>query len=152
MSQSGRERPDCGHLLSLVQFFLNLQSVGDIDECHDTTYQFAIALDRVRLILGREVRSICAKHDLVVDVNALVLAERLVDGVPLNWVLFAIRACVMHEIVHMLAEEISVRLETEEFQARWICEGAVAFHIGAIDALARGVQQQPDEICTVWSI
>ena len=142
---SCRVQQHTNQLVRLSQLGLNPPALRDIDERDDAADEFPVPLNRVRPVLGRERVAVRTDHDLVVHVHTFRPEERPVDLALLDGIRLAIRPRVMHERVHVLAEQVRHLLEPEQFAARRIGEGAIAIHISPVDPLAGRVQKQPDQ-------
>ena len=115
-------------------------AVRYVDERDDAADDFAIALHRVRPVLGRERLAIGTEHHFVVYVCAFATANRLVDAALLDGIVFAIGPCVVHESMHVLPDEVIGRVESEQLGAGRVGEGAQAFRVDSEDSFAGRIQ------------
>ncbi len=143
VGEARRKLTQRGHLLPLAQLFLDATPVADVDECDHATHQLAVTLHRVRPVLGRKGLAIRAEHHLIIDVRPLVLPKRLVDAALLDRVRLPVGPGVVHQVVHVLAQQLVDAVVAQQPGAGGVGERAVAVQIDPVDPLTRRVEQQP---------
>ncbi len=119
---------------------------GDVDEGDDAPDQLALLRHRMGPVLDRERPAVLAEHHLVVDVRAPVVPECLIDAARLQRVGITVGAGVVHEIVHLLAQELVHAVESQQLGARRIGERAPPLEVDSVYPLARGIQEETHEL------
>src|SRR5229473_1213166 len=124
-------------LFGLDQFFFPLLALGNIEKGHHRTHGFLAAPDRITLVFGRETGAVGPPQHVLVAVHALALAHGSVNRALLLGIGPSVRAGVVRQFVHILAQQIARPVVTEHVSAGRIAERAVALGIYAKNRLGR---------------
>jgi hypothetical protein len=73
--------------------------------------------------------------------DTLALSERSIDLTVSHGIRITVRECVVNQVMHVAAQQLIGRLETENPHACGIGKRAVAIEIDTIDPLTRRIQE-----------
>ena len=129
-----------GGLLGLLLDLFDTFAQGDVGEGHHRPLDVPIHPDRRPGVLGGERRSVATPQDFAVHPGPRPRAHSTVDRALLVWIRRAVRAAVVHRLVHVLAEQFFWLIAEQRGSGR-VDEGAAFSQIHPVNALARRLQQ-----------
>ena len=123
------------------QLLVGFPALGDIAKHDHGTDETAAVADRGRGVFDEEACAVLAPEHLAVDLMHGAVPERCVDWALRCRIIGAVGMGVMHDRMHVLADEI-LDLPAQHAFSRRIDEGGLAVSIYAVDAFAGRAQDQ----------
>ena len=124
-----------------AQLFVGLAALADVAEHDDGADDDAAVTDRGRGVFDEEPAAVLAPEHLAIDLMHGAVAERGVDRAIIVGIVPPVMMGVMHDRVHVLADQFFGR-PAQHPLGRRIDEGGLAVGIDAVDAFAGGAQDQ----------
>ena len=124
-----------------AQLLVGLPALGDVAEHDHGADQAAAIADRGRGVFDEEACAVLAPEHLAVDLMHGAVAEGGVDRAMDRRIMRAVGMGVMHDRMHVLADQF-LGLPAQHAFGRRIDEGGLAVGIDAVDAFAGGAQDQ----------
>ena len=132
-----------GGFFGLPQFFLSAFAGGDIDKRDHRTQPPSVSAYRVGPVFGRKAGAIGTPEHLVVHMRPYAPLKRSVNGAVVHRIRRAVRPGVVHQLVHVFAQQVAGVGVSQQAGTGRIAEGAAAVEINAVNRLGRGIEQQP---------
>ena len=128
-------------LLQVLALPLRLLALGDVDKGHDRTDELAFLFHGMRPQLGGKPGAVAPPQGLLLAMQQSPAAGRALDAAGFLRAGRAVGVGVMHELVHVRADDVEVA-KPQHPPRRRVHEGAGSGKVDAVHAFGRRAEQQ----------